>query len=118
MNMTWLLAALGLCIILLGVHLEALTHYWYWVYPNFDIPMHILGGAALGAFLIALGFRRFWIYALLMVGIVVGWEVFEYIGGLSTHQPHYWRDTIDDMFNGLVGSAVIYGIQKYLWRSN
>jgi len=116
MNMNWLLAALGLCVILLGIHLEALVHYWYWVYPNFDIPMHILGGIALGAFLIALGVRRWWVYAAYMVAIVVGWEIFEYMFGLSTHQPHYWRDTVDDMFNGLVGSAITYSIKKYLWH--
>ncbi len=50
----WLLAALVLSGLLAGLHIYALEHFWYWLYPWFDLPMHMLGGAAIGTFAVAL----------------------------------------------------------------
>jgi hypothetical protein len=52
-----------------------------------------------------------------MFAVVLGWEVFEYFGHISTGQPGYWIDTTKDMINGLLGSAVTLLIaRKTSWR--
>jgi len=118
MNRTWLAIALALSALLLAVHLYALANFWYWHYRWFDIPMHILGGIAIGSLLLSFGTnRRTSIYFLCMLAIVVCWEIFEYVFGISTHQPHYWVDTFKDMADGLLGScAALYFARKTAWH--
>lgn len=120
MNTKPLYFALVLSALLLATHLYALSHYLYWHYRWFDIPMHILGGIAIGSFLLAFfSFRRFILYFSLMLAIVVLWEVFENVTHISTGQPDYWLDTFKDMIDGLLGSAFTYFIVKdSSWRSN
>ena len=120
MNRRPLFAALLLTALLLALHLYALETYLYWYERWFDIPMHILGGVAVGAFLLAfIGSHRTLLYILGMVVVVVGWEVFEYIGSISTGQPDYWFDTTYDIFNGLFGSVLTLLIARVSpWRSN
>lgn len=117
-NRTWLLIALGLSIALLSVHLHALDQFLYWHHRWLDIPMHMLGGAAAGAFLMAFGTgRRTFTYFLCMMAIFVGWEVFEYAARISTGQPDYWLDTSKDIVDGLIGSAATFLIaRKTTWR--
>lgn len=120
MNRTSLFAALLLTALLLALHLYALDTYLYWYQRWFDIPMHILGGVAVGAFVLAFfSSSRTVLYLLCMVGVVVGWEVFEYFGSISTGQPDYWYDTTYDIFNGLFGSLIsLFAVKKLEWHSN
>jgi len=113
-----LYTSLVLAIVLLAVHLYALQNYFYWHHRWFDIPMHILGGITIGAFLLAfLSARQARFYFFCMVLVVVGWEVFEYFGHISTGQPHYWLDTFKDMIDGLIGAGVsLYIARRSLWR--
>lgn len=117
-NRTWLIIALVSSIVLLSAHLYALAHYTYWYLPWFDVPMHIFGGAALGSCILAFGTtRRTSTYLLCMVAVVLGWEVFEYIGSISTGQANYWHDTATDMINGVAGSLVPLLIARITsWR--
>lgn len=113
-----LLFAFMLTSLLLAFHLYALSNYLYWHHRWFDIPMHILGGAALGAFLLAFfTSQRALLYFACMLAIVVAWEVFEYVAHISTGQPDYWLDTGKDILDGLIGSGITYYFAKYgTWR--
>lgn len=116
MRLPWLVTALILAGLMLGLHLWALESYLYWYYRWFDIPMHALGGAALGALIIAfIGRRKPWLFLAGMLGVVVGWEVFEAYARISTGQPDYWYDTTYDMINGLIGGYVVFAV-AHLFR--
>ena len=80
--------------------------------------MHILGGAALGAFIMAFGTaRRTSTYFLCMVAVVLGWEIFEYFGHISTGQADYWIDSTKDIIDGLLGAAItLFVSRKNSWR--
>lgn len=118
LNQTWLAIAFALSVLLLAAHLYALHGFLYWHYRWFDIPMHIFGGAALGSFIFAFGrMRRTATYFLLIFAAVVGWEIFEYLGHISTGQPDYWLDTTKDIADGVIGaSAVLVIARKRSWR--
>ncbi|MDB4991840.1 MAG: hypothetical protein JWL75_85 [Parcubacteria group bacterium] len=75
--------------------------------------MHILGGAAIGAFLLAFfSVRRAALYFGSILAVTVAWEIFENINHISTGQPDYWFDTIKDIIDGLIGSGITYYIAK------
>lgn len=80
--------------------------------------MHILGGAAAGSFLMAFGTgRRTATYFFLMLAAFVSWEIFEYVGHISTGQPDYWFDTSKDVIDGLLGSFIPFIFaRKTSWR--
>lgn len=110
MHRGWLATALLLSGLLLAGQLVALDQYLYWRYWWYDIGMHALGGAVFGAIALLLGLRtrvRFWAFLLL---IVVGWEVFEYVNGISTAQPNFLFDTGLDIVVGLAGALIPYAI--------
>jgi hypothetical protein len=113
MNRKPLFLALISTALLLILHLYALQTYFYWYHRWFDIPMHLLGGAAVGAFVLAFfNVRRMKLYFFCMLAVVVGWEVFENLAQISTGQPNYWTDTIGDMANGLIGAVFSYVVAK------
>ncbi len=119
MNRISLFVAFVLALALLLLHLYALDTYFYWYHRWFDIPMHVLGGAAIGMFLISFfGARRTFFYFACMAAVVVGWEVFEYVGSISPGQSHYWLDTAQDLLDGLIGAAIaLFGVRFFsLWR--
>lgn len=117
-NRTWLFSAFILSVLLLLVHLYALHAFLYWHHRWLDIPVHIVGGAAAGSFLLAFGTtRRTSTYFICMLAVFVGWEVFEYFGHISTGQPDYWIDTAKDVVDGLIGSCVTFFLaRKTRWR--
>ncbi len=118
MNRKPLFFALGLTALLLTLHLYALSTFFYWHHRWFDIPMHILGGAAIGALLLAFfSVRRAALYFSCMLGVTVIWEIFEYTTGISTGQPDYWLDTIKDICDGMIGSLITFLFaKKSLWH--
>jgi hypothetical protein len=120
MNQKPLYFALILTTLLLALHLYALHTFFYWYHRWFDIPMHVLGGMAIGAFLLAFfNVRRTALYFSCMLVVVIGWELFEYFGHISTGQPGYWTDTVKDMADGMIGAAITYFLtRRPLWRSN
>jgi hypothetical protein len=111
----WLVASLILAVILLTLHLQALAGFWYWKYPAIVIPMHLIGGAALGSLVVGLGgVRRPFVFAFGILAIVVAWELFQYQFGISTVRAnHYWRDTMLDMDNGFLGSLIPFSIARF-----
>lgn len=111
MHRGWLITALVLSGLLLLGQLYALDQFLYWRFWWYDIGMHALGGAVFGAIALVLGLRgiRFWLF---LLGIVLGWEVFEYVNNISTAQPNFLFDTGLDIVMGLVGALVPHTISR------
>jgi len=92
----------------------------YWIWPDFDIPMHYWGGLWLG-FVATWFVVRFKIinnlYSagyLLMIGLVVllvgaGWELFEYLvdGWLNTSMQPSKIDTYLDLIMDMLGGYTV-----------
>ncbi len=118
MSLRWLLAALAFSIAIFSFHLYNLAHDSYFFYWWVDIPMHILGGALVGTFFIALVSRhRPFLFLVVMSIVFVGWELFEYTAGLTSDKPGYAFDTAYDLLNGAFGAAFAYVIaRRTLWR--
>ena len=94
----------------------------YNIYPWFDIPMHFLGGFAIGisALLILKIYAPknkfqlpFWMTTVFILGLVtiaaVWWEFVEYLGDyfFQTHMQESLRDTMGDLLMGTLGGLTI-----------
>ena len=111
--------------IVIFIHLLA-THYsWYYVFPGFDVPMHLMGGAAVAFAFCALAKRYniflenrllFFLFALgttALIGIL--WEFYEFFMDVYVHHTYpllaapgeIHFDTLKDLFNDLLGAAVV-----------
>ncbi len=118
MRTAWFFIALGASLVLAVAHVYASSVDLYWTYRWLDIPMHILGGFALGSLIIAFLMRHkpgmFW---LLMLGVAIGWEVFEVLIGMP-RPTDYPLDTLKDLIDDGVGALIAYGLARLtLWRS-
>lgn len=118
MRLYWFFGALFLSLLLTSLNFIALENFWYWKFPWFDILMHILGGLTLGSFMIALFPRhRPILYMGALTVFFIGWEIIEYVGGITTHEANYVFDTAHDLLNDAIGSIVVYMIARFsLWR--
>lgn len=84
--------------------------------PEYDIPMHILGGLGIGLFACAIAksgiIRRFAIKRKVLLAVfVVGllWEALEaYFGimGFTLWSKPYMLDTTADLINDMIGGAI------------
>lgn len=103
----------------------------YKIYPNADIPMHVLGGFLAASLGISLWVRAvghyeikgapWWLVAIGVFGftclIAVFWEFYEFIhdwvrrgsGGFVVYQASV-ADTMKDLLDGLIGAALSVGI--------
>jgi hypothetical protein len=101
------------------IHVKAMHEKLYFFYPYFDVPVHFLGGISaallfLFIYLIITKARSSeWnerevaltiIFGTLAIGI--GWEIFEYLAGLTT-ELNYARDTLLDLTMDVMGSLVV-----------
>ncbi len=86
----------------------------YFILPNLDILMHILGSFAFGFFFISLfEFKSFKfslfniIFLVLFVGIV--WEIYEWVSDIINLRTYGgWVDTIKDIFNDMIGAYLSF----------
>jgi hypothetical protein len=121
MRTYWLFGALVLVALLGALHIYGTVHFFYWKYDNFDILMHLLGGAAMGVIAIALFGPEWspWRYLALATFASVGWEVFETTTGIAVFPGvNYAWDTAHDLLNDAVGAALVYVIARFtVWRS-
>lgn len=117
MRLRWLIAALFLCVALLALHVEAMQGFLYWRLPWFDIPMHFLGGLALGT--LAVGFlnrHRPLAFAAALLAAFVAWELFELFFGLP-RESDYAADTALDLVMDTLGALLAYGAARLtLWK--
>lgn len=117
-NHTWLAAAFILSATLLVVHLYALQWHLYWAHRWFDIPMHILGGAAIGSFVFAFGTaRRTLTYFLFLLAVFFVWKYIEYFGHISYELPYDVLGNFKDLLSSLIGSFIPFILgRKTSWR--
>jgi hypothetical protein len=115
----WLIAALLTTGLLAALHFYALEHFLYWRYRWFDTPMHMLGGAAIGVFAVALLKRyRPFVYLGIIIAAAVAWEVYEYYFGLAVLPgTNYAWDTAHDILNDALGAVLVYVIARLtIWK--
>lgn len=106
-------------------HLMALRFELYWTYLWLDVPMHLLGGAA-----IAFGVMTVWpqyahaprvraatavLGAALLIG--VGWEVFEWSIGATFAEHAPVLDTAIDLISNMIGAALGMTLIRTLARA-
>ncbi|MBU2104094.1 hypothetical protein KKD81_03525 [Patescibacteria group bacterium] len=118
MRLPWLISALILAALLATLQHVALTEYLYWRYHWFDTLMHFLGGLAVASFVVGvLHKHRAQLFLVGMVGIAVGWEVFEFAIG-TQREANFVFDTSLDLLMDTLGMATVYLVARYtLWRS-
>jgi hypothetical protein len=118
MRLPWLLTALFLAAILATLQHWALSEFLYWRYPWFDTLMHFLGGLTVASFAVGVLHRkRAQVFLVTMVGIAIGWEVFEYVIS-SLREANFVLDTALDLLMDTLGMAVVYLLARLtLWRS-
>ncbi len=112
------------------IQILALATNLYGRFPNFDIPMHLSGGFAMGMLGLAIHHQmaspshnrlHHLHHLLFVVGftmlIAVAWEFHEYFIDETIGKWNNWpkmqlsiSDTMGDLFNGLVGSIIAFGI--------
>jgi hypothetical protein len=99
-----------------------LENYFFWYYPWYDIPIHILGGLTAGLWGCALAARRGFkpwqaLVFCLLIAVAVGcvWEIFEYVTGIS-RELGYWFDTTKDMVDDILGATLAVGLYRATYR--
>ena len=119
---------LGLISLLTVVVLESFADVfdWYYIFPNFDTPMHILGGMLVGFFALAYTPRGsnaiqklVWVIAwTLVVGGLL--EVVEWV--LDSRAAMLLQadamDTFTDMLHDFAGGVIAYSIGYFTKRIN
>lgn len=117
-NRTWLTTAFFLSVTLLVLHLYALQYHLYWVHRWFDIPMHIIGGAAIGAFIFAFGTgRRTFTFFFLLLVVFLVWKSIEHFGHISYEHPYDWLGNFKDLVTSFIGAFVPFVLgRKTSWR--
>lgn len=107
-----------LAVFLVGaLHLIASAFYYYWTIIWFDNLMHFLGG-------FSIGLLSLWIYfsifknsdltrkqtiiksLIFVIAIGIGWEIFEYINGITQSEESYSLDTTQDLIADIIGAIL------------
>ena len=121
--------SIALALLLLILHTLASDYSWYWVYPWFDMVMHLLGGLSLG-FLFVFMYSAFkpdllnkttsdkvWYIVIPVCAIVIAWEIFEYAYDVH-NATQYVIDTGIDLLLGVGGSILGLMISQSFIRVN
>lgn len=105
------------------VHNLALSQSWYFLYPDIDIPIHIIGGFSIGLLTYAIMVKgitsnhgnyvnssQFWdlyviVFGTLLVSII--WELLELLFYL-TNDAGLSQETLSDIIFGVVGSFIAW----------
>lgn len=112
----------AVCVLLLFVLNTAAYFYgWYDSVRHFDKAMHVLGGAAVALFFLAMTKRTRSIAGAIMVVLVIGlaWEAYEFIvqsytGVLLATIPDSTTDVIADLLGGIAAGIFVSLLQtKY-----
>ena len=117
MRLAWLLAALVFATLLAYLQHNALANLWYWHYPWFDTLMHFLGGLTVATFGIALlDTRRALVFLAAMLGIAIGWELFE-LSINAEREANFAFDTSLDLLMDALGMSLAYLTARIsIWR--
>lgn len=106
-----------LALAFLAAHVLAQQFALYWYLFWFDSMMHVWGGflAIMGFIMLGrIGSRRLALPSLLLpvalLGVMVSWEVFEYVYGVAGTHPSYAMDTTLDFIFGSLGGIVAFAL--------
>jgi len=120
-----LLPTFFLSCIILSLHVFALKFFFYWTIWWFDILVHTFGGILVSWISISL-FEKFKLSNMKTVfvsGILVpllisvGWEIFEYVSGVTFFSSRYALDTILDISSGTLGGIIGATLSIYFFRN-
>ena len=107
-----LFAQLAVVTVLAILHIYGMAHYYYWLFPWYDILAHLLAGlwAGLFAYWLAVTISKepsvlFCIGVAFFIGII--WESFEFLTGI-THLPIEILDTVGDLSMDVLGGFIGY----------
>ena len=109
-----LYAGLGLVILVWVLNFIALTFYFYWTVGWYDYLMHFLGGLSIGVLAIwALkienrSLKAFLVAFVSVMVVGVGWEIFEYLNGLTFSTESYKLDIAHDLIMDALGATTAY----------
>jgi hypothetical protein len=121
---------LGLITLLIVVVVESFADMfnWYYIFPNLDTPMHILGGMLVGFFALAYTPRHanaigklIWVIAwtLLIGGLL---EIVEWMldskGNIGVVLQDSNLDTFTDMLHDFAGGVIAYCVGYFTKRIN
>jgi hypothetical protein len=117
MRLAWLFAAFILAAALASIHLTALPNLWYWYYPWLDTPVHLLGGAFMGAAVVGvLNVRKPKIFLVAIAAGALGWEVFEFFIN-ADREANFILDTSLDLLMDSLGAILVYlAARLTIWR--
>lgn len=117
MRFAWLIAALILAGTLAYLQHTALEELLYWRYPWFDTLMHFVGGLTVATFGIALlAKRRAFVFLGAMLGVAIGWELFE-LAINAQREANFYFDTSLDLLMDAVGMSIAYiAARLSIWR--
>jgi uncharacterized membrane protein YjdF len=113
-----LLSVLALALVMLLLQHIALAEFLYWKWWWFDNVMHFLGGVLIGGIALVtsdiLKTPRLLTFLVALLGIGIGWEVFEWSFGLYDGA---WDavDTSTDLIMDTLGALMVYSGIK-LWK--
>ncbi len=120
-----LLPIFFLSCIILSLHLFALAYFFYWMLWWFDILVHTLGGVLISWIAIVL-FEKYKISRIEMIllyGIFgpllisIGWEIFEFVSGITFLSSQYSLDTTLDMSMGVLGGIIGSTLSVYFFKN-
>lgn len=106
----------------------------YGIWPNLDVPMHVLGGFvtvwSLSRLLAVLpaswrpvirpAWAKYFFWLGLVAMVTIAWEIYELIFDFihPFPTPMTVADTLDDMVNGLIGANIRLFTQHYMKRTH
>ncbi|MES2214020.1 MAG: hypothetical protein V4465_01315 [Patescibacteria group bacterium] len=119
MKSKFLFLSLGIFFIMGLLHLAGSYLYLYWTAWWFDNLVHFTGGVGVGFFIVWFFLfsglvwkdvptrNKIFVTSLsltLLVGL--GWELFEYVNGLTQSTESYALDTVHDLLADTLGGAI------------
>lgn len=106
---------------LAAAHYVAIEWYIYWLYPWFDILMHFWGGLVIAVGLqipvffscTRIRISTLWQCALVVLGIGIAWEFFEW-QWVITDMTRYVQDTTLDLIMDLAGGTLGFLLAQWI----
>ncbi|MEX2010328.1 MAG: hypothetical protein WD874_00790 [Parcubacteria group bacterium] len=131
-NFSLLFTSFAVLIGLFILHLVGSFFYLYWSIGWYDTLAHLIGGVFVGLFALWVFWdsglwnkqrpsqtSAFLTAVLVTVVVGVGWEIFEYVYGLTQSTEGYGLDTVTDLIADIVGGTLagIWGTKKIFYAS-
>lgn len=114
-------SALALTLALGWLYLVGQQNYFFWIYPWFDVVLHLVGGMIMGLWACgvsaghALSLRSSFIFlSIIVLAGSIAWEIFEQVLNLAGNS----LDTLSDLLFGIAGALVVFLCYSFFRRSS